>query len=116
IGTTIANGVRLAIVHLGVPLPDGIVDFKVVTYDNSGSPSKAVANIRRAVAEHAVAIISDGTGVDAGWKIAAKANVPIAVVYDGDEKLVDPDTRPNVFRIAPTNHGMAFRFAEYLVP
>src|SRR5581483_7932218 len=23
---------------------------------------------------------------------------------------------PNVFRIAPTNHGMAFRLAEYLVP
>ena len=38
------------------------------------------------------------------------------VVYDGDENLVDPETRPNVFRIAPTNHGMAFRFAEYLVP
>src|SRR3954447_4093476 len=116
IGTTIANGVRLATAHLGVPLPEGIVDFKVVTFDNAGSPSKAVANIRRAIGQHAIAIVSDGTGVDAAWKFAAKANVPIAVVYDGDESLVDPDTRPNVFRIAPTNHGMAFRFAEYLVP
>src|SRR3954447_8584787 len=116
IGTTIANGVRLATAHLGVPLPEGIVDFKVVTFDNAGSPSKAVANIRRAIGQHAIAIVSDGTGVDAAWKIAEKAHVPIAVVYDGDDSLVDPDTRPNVFRIAPTNHGMAFRFAEYLVP
>ena len=99
-----------------MPLPGGIVDFRVVTSDNAGSPSRAVANIRRAIGQHAIAIISDGTGVDAAWKIADKAHVPIAVVYDGDENLVDPETRPNVFRIAPTNHGMAFRFAEYLVP
>src|SRR4029079_16581975 len=30
--------------------------------------------------------------------------------------LVDPAKRPNVFRIAPTDHGVAFRFAEYLIP
>ena len=116
IGTTIANGVRLATAHLGVPLPGGNVGFRVRTYDNAGSASRAVANIRRAISDGAIAVISDGTGVDAAWKLAEKANVPIAIVYDGDEKLVDPDTRPNVFRIAPTNHGIAFRFAEYLVP
>ncbi len=27
-----------------------------------------------------------------------------------------PQTRPNVFRIAPTDHGIAFRLAEYLIP
>jgi branched-chain amino acid transport system substrate-binding protein len=115
IATTIANGVRLAAAPLGVKRGD-VANFKVVTYDNAGSPSRAVANIRRAVDQHAVAIVSDGTGVDAGWKIAAKADIPIGIVYDGDENLVDPRKRPNVFRIAPTNHGMAFRLAEYLVP
>jgi branched-chain amino acid transport system substrate-binding protein len=29
---------------------------------------------------------------------------------------VNPETRANVFRIAPTDHGLAFRLAEYLVP
>src|SRR3954467_3736724 len=111
IGTTIANGVRLAAANLGVDRGD-IVNFKVVTTDNAGSPSRAVANIRRAVAQHAAAIVSDGTRVDAGWKIADDAHVPIGIVYDGDEDLLDPQKRPNVFRIAPTNHGMAFRFAE----
>ncbi|HEY3186528.1 MAG TPA: ABC transporter substrate-binding protein [Solirubrobacteraceae bacterium] len=115
IASTIANGVRLATAPLGVDRGD-VADFRVVTYDNAGSPSRAVANIRRAVAQHAIAIVTDGTGVDAGWKIAAKANTPIGIVYDGDERLVDPQRRPNVFRITPTNHGMAFRLAEYLVP
>jgi branched-chain amino acid transport system substrate-binding protein len=115
IGSTIANGVKLAASQLGIQHGD-IVDFKVVTYDNGGSPSRAVADIRRAVDSHAVAIVTDGTGVDAGYKIAAKANIPICIVYDGDEKLVDSQARPNVFRITPTNHGMAFRLAEYLIP
>src|SRR3954464_12679431 len=67
IASTIANGVRLAAAPLGVDRGD-VANFKVVTYDNAASPSRAVANIRRAVARHAVAIVSDGTGVDAGWK------------------------------------------------
>jgi branched-chain amino acid transport system substrate-binding protein len=115
IGTTIADGVRLAASQLGIQSGD-VVDFKVVVYDNAGSPSRAVANIRRAVDRGAAAIVSDGTGIDAGWKIAAAKNIPICIAYDGDDSLVDPKARPNVFRVAPTNHGMAFRYAEYLVP
>ena len=115
VASTIANGVRLAAASVAVDHGD-VATFKVVTYDNAGSPSRAVANIRRAVARHALAVVSDGTGVDAAWKIATKAKVPIGIVYDGDERLVDPQRRPNVFRITPTNHGMAFRLAEYLVP
>src|SRR5436309_2979700 len=64
----------------------------------------------------AVAIITDGTGVDATWQIANRDHVAIGIVYDGGSGLVDPETRPNVFRIAPTNHGIAFRYAEYLIP
>jgi ABC-type branched-subunit amino acid transport system substrate-binding protein len=115
IGKTIANGVRLAAGQLGTNRGD-IVDYRVVTYDNAGSPSRSVANIRRAVARGVGAIVTDGTGVDAGWKIAERAHIPICIAYDGDEHLVNAKARPNVFRIAPTNHGMAFRFAEYLVP
>jgi ABC-type branched-subunit amino acid transport system substrate-binding protein len=42
--------------------------------------------------------------------------VPICVVFAGGRSLVDVRTRPNVFRIAPTDHGIAFRLAEYLIP
>ena len=64
--------------------------------------------------QHAAAIVSDGTGIDAAWKIADRAHIPISIVFDGGTGLVDPAKRPNVFRIAPTDHGIAFRFAEYL--
>lgn len=116
LGTTIANGVKLAVQNLVVPVGRTFYTFRVVTYDNGQSPSRAVANVRRAIREQAVAVVSDGTGVDASWSIANKAHLPICIVYDGGTGLVDPETRPNVFRIAPTNHGIAFRYAEYLVP
>ena len=39
-----------------------------------------------------------------------------AITYQGGAGLVDPETRPNVFRVAPTDRGISFRLAEYLVP
>jgi branched-chain amino acid transport system substrate-binding protein len=88
----------------------------VKRYDNALSPRKALGNIRRAIDDEAVAIVDDGTGVDASWQIARDAGVPICITYDGGSGLVDLDTRPNVFRIAPTNRGIAFRLAEYTIP
>ena len=116
LGSTIVNGVRLALLGQTLAVGKHQYRFRVVRYDNAHSPSRAVADVRRAVAQHAVAIVTDGTGVDATWKIANHAGIPIGIVYDGDPGLVDPARRPNVFRIAPTNHGIAFRLAEYLVP
>jgi ABC-type branched-subunit amino acid transport system substrate-binding protein len=72
--------------------------------------------VRHALADGAVAILDEGTGVNASWRLAAKAGRPIGITYQGGVGLVDPDARPNVFRIAPTDHGMAFRLAEYLIP
>jgi branched-chain amino acid transport system substrate-binding protein len=116
LGRTIVNGVRLALLNQVLPVGKNPYRFRVVRYDNAHSPVRAVADTRRAVARHAVAIVTDGTGVDATWKIANRAKIPICIVYDGATGLVDPAKRPNVFRIAPTNHGLAFRLAEYLVP
>jgi branched-chain amino acid transport system substrate-binding protein len=116
LGTTIANGSSLGVHRLVVPVGRDYYGFRVVRYDNAASASRAVAATRRAIAAHALAIVTDGTGVDASWRLAKDAGVPIGIVYDGDTGLVDPAKRPNVFRIAPTNHGLAFRLAEYLVP
>ncbi len=119
IGQTIARGVELAVSELnvaGIPSPDAAYTVKVKRYDNALSPRKALANIRRAVADGAVAIVDDGTGVDASWQVANEAHVPIAITYDGGQGLVDLEQRPNVFRIAPTNRGIAFKLAEYTIP
>ncbi len=116
LGNTIANGAELGVERLAIPAGGTFYSFRIVRYDSAASASRAVAATRRAIADHAVAIVTDGVGVDASWKLAADAGVPICIVYDGDEGLVDPERRPNVFRIAPTNHGLAFRLAEYVVP
>jgi len=120
VGRTIEQGVQLAIDQIneggGLRIGTAEYTFTMKKYDTGLSAEKAVANVRRAIADGAVAIVDEGTGIDASWEIANRANVPIAIVYQGGEGQVDPETRPNVFRIAPTDHGISFRFAEYLAP
>jgi branched-chain amino acid transport system substrate-binding protein len=48
--------------------------------------------------------------------VARDADMPLTITYQGGMGLVDVDERPNVFRIAPTDRGVAFRLAEYLIP
>jgi branched-chain amino acid transport system substrate-binding protein len=120
VAETIANGAELALLELpekgSLIVGDTTYTLKVARYDTGGSPVTAVSNVRRAVAADAIAVVDEGTGVDASWQVANKAHLPIGIVYQGGIGLVDPATRPNVFRIAPTDHGLAFRLAEYLVP
>jgi branched-chain amino acid transport system substrate-binding protein len=122
IGETIDRGVRLALQTVssgGRPeLTVGKTRYRirVQRLDNALSPARGLANVRRAVAEHTLAVVDEGSGVDASWKVAARAGIPIGIAYQGGIGLVDPQKRPNVFRIVPTDHGIAFRLAEYLVP
>lgn len=122
VAETIERGVELAI-QSGAPGQKGILlaGFKryrvrVVKVDTALSPAKALRNVRRAVADGALAIVDEGTGIDASWRVALEKSVPIGIVYQGGIELVDEDARRNVFRIAPTDRGVAFRLAEYLVP
>jgi branched-chain amino acid transport system substrate-binding protein len=120
VGDTIAHGVSLAANQInvggGIPIGNASYRIRVQRRDNALSARRALDNARRAVADGATAIVDDGTGIDASWRVAREADVPICVVYQGGLGLVDPKARPNVFRIAPTDHGIAFRFAEYLIP
>lgn len=120
VAQTIRQGLELATANLnaggGVRAGEKSYRIDVKLYDNHLSARQAVENTRRALDSNAIAIVTDGTGVNATWQIAQRAGVPISITYDGGSGLVDAETRPNVFRIAPTNHGIAFRYAEYLVP
>jgi ABC-type branched-subunit amino acid transport system substrate-binding protein len=120
IGTTIYQGAVLAVDQInargGVDVGGTKYRLRVQQFDNALSPQKALDNVRQAISDHAVAIVDEGTGVDASWRVANQAHVPICITYEGGEGLVDPATRTNVFRIAPTDHGVAFRLAEYMVP
>jgi len=120
VAQTIRNGVALAANSLnsggGIIVGTHTYRLAVKLYDNHLSARQAVEDTRRALDAGAVAIVTDGTGVDATWQLADRDHVPICITYDGGTGLVDAAKRPNVFRIAPTNHGIAFRFAEYLIP
>jgi branched-chain amino acid transport system substrate-binding protein len=119
LGRTIENGARLAAGEVnanGIRLGNKTYELRVTTMDTALSPARAVANMRSAVGRRAIAVIDEGTGVDASWRIANGAGIPIGVVFEGGRQIIDPITRPNVFRIAPSDHGIAFRLAEYLVP
>jgi len=120
VAQTIRQGVELAASNLngGGGLRVGKKSYRldVKVYDNHLSARRAVQDMRRAFEAGAVAIVTDGTGVDATWQLARRDGVSIGITYDGGTGLVDARERPNVFRIAPTNHGIAFRLAEYLIP
>jgi branched-chain amino acid transport system substrate-binding protein len=120
VAQTIKQGAELAASNLngggGIRIGDRSYKLDVRLYDNHLSARRAVANVRRALDAGAVAVVSDGTGVDATWQLAGDKDVAICITYDGGTGLVDVDQRPNVFRIAPTNRGIAFRLAEYLIP
>ncbi len=116
VGETIAAGAELAAVNSGVDTEEGTFSFRIKRYDSGLSARTAVGNVRRALADGAVAIVDEGTGVNASWRLASEAGRPIGITYQGGVDLVDPVERPNVFRIAPTDRGMAFRLAEYLIP
>lgn len=116
----IANGVDLAVqarTQGGVlTAGDHRYRIKVSKLDDELSPLQALRNVRTAVDRHALAVVDEGTGVDASWSAANAAHLPIGIVYQGGEDLVDPVNRLNVFRIAPTDRGLAFRLGEYVAP
>jgi branched-chain amino acid transport system substrate-binding protein len=116
VGETIADGAELAASSASLDAKGTRYKFRIKRYDTGLSARTAVANVRRAIADGAVAIVDEGTGVDASWRLARDADIPLAVTYQGGEGLIDPIKRPNVFRVAPTDHGMSFRLAEYLIP
>jgi branched-chain amino acid transport system substrate-binding protein len=116
VGQTIADGAELAASKASVEVDGVKYRFRIKRYDTGLSPSTAVRNVRKAIADGAIAIVDEGTGVDASWQIARDADTPLAVTYQGGEGLIDPVKRPNLFRIAPTDHGMSYRLAEYVIP
>jgi ABC-type branched-subunit amino acid transport system substrate-binding protein len=88
--------------------------IKIRTADHKGSPDQALANVRKAAGEKAVAVIDDGSTVTATADAARQAGLPLLVYFDGTTGIIDPAVRPNVFRLAPSNQALAQRLGTYL--
>src|SRR5438105_6782953 len=98
----------------GVNVAGSTYMVRIEKLDNQLSPATSLDNVRRAIAEHAVAVIDDGYTVDATHQVAQAAGLPILVDYDGNTAIIDSDKRPNVFRIAPPNDAVAQKLVGYV--
>ena len=114
IGRFAERGARLAADQVNAA--GGAAGKKVVisVLDNGGSPQRAVANARTAVAKHALALITDGVGAIATADVTDPASLPVFIVFEGGASLVDVKARPTLFRMAPANKPMATRLSDYM--
>jgi len=112
------RGARLAADQLnsggGVQVGPERTQVRIQVLDNGGEPQRAVSAARTAVADRAVALITDGTGAGAVAAVTGPASLPVFVVYEGGASAIDPQNRPGVFRMAPSNRPMARHLADYL--
>lgn len=114
IGEFVQRGAQLAAEELN---DDGGIDGRPVeieVLDNAGSPQRAVANAREAVDRGATALITDGVGAVAVAEVSDPAKLPVFVVFEGGESIIDPQARPTLFRLAPANAPMSRRLADYV--
>jgi ABC-type branched-subunit amino acid transport system substrate-binding protein len=112
------NGAELAAALLnakgGVKYGGSKHQVVIKVLDNGGSPQQAAAIARQAVSAHAAALIMDGVGAAAVADVTGPAQLPTFVVFDGGDSIIDPSTRPTVYRIAPADKYMTMRLADYL--
>jgi ABC-type branched-subunit amino acid transport system substrate-binding protein len=71
-------------------------------------------NARKAIAQHAAAIITDGTGALAISQVTAAASMPVFVVFDGGGSFIDAHVHPTIFRLAPADKYLSRRLADYV--
>ena len=95
VGETIADGAELAASSASVDAKGTRYKFRIKRYDTG--LSARTRGRQRAARDRggAVAIVDEGTGVDASWRLARDADIPLSVTYHGGQGLVDPiKTRP----------------------
>ena len=85
VGQAIAQGAELAAAEVNGTAPV-IVDgrsyrLRIRRLDNGLSARRSAENVRRVVADGAIAVVDDGIGVDASWRIAERADLPIGITY-----------------------------------
>lgn len=107
VGRNVERGARLAARQVSGRI-------RVEVLDNAASPQRAAADARRAVAEGAVALVTDGVGAAAVAEVAGPAKLPVFVVFEGGGSFIDHEHNPTMFRLAPADQAMTRRLADYL--
>ncbi len=111
IGEFLEKGARLAAEQVNA---GGGRTIRITVLDNGGSAQTAAAHAREAVSSGAVALITDGVGAEAIAAVTDPAKLPVFVTFEGGASLTDAETRPSIFRMAPSNTYLCRRLADYL--
>lgn len=111
VADAVVRGARLAVKQLNAK-PG--THFRLIELDHGNSVPRALDNARRAVREHAAALITDGVGAVAVADVTGPAHLPTFVTFEGGENVVDETARPALFRMAPANKPMTVRLTDYL--
>jgi branched-chain amino acid transport system substrate-binding protein len=118
IANSIEQGARLAVGDInrkgGLTVDGQKRKLKLVVRDHGGSPANALADARKAVADHAAALLTDGTGATSVASITDPAHLPVFVCFEGGSGIIDPARRPSLFRMAPPDAILARRLADYI--
>ncbi len=113
----IQHGAQLAVTqqnHSGVVI-NGVAHHLVTrSYDDAGQAQQAAANVQSAIHDGAFAVIEDGIGASATAQAASAAGVPEIVIANGDTKLLDPQSRPSLFRLGIANDADATILGKYI--
>jgi ABC-type branched-subunit amino acid transport system substrate-binding protein len=111
VASSVVRGARLAVKEVNAQ-PGR--HFRLIELDHGNSVPRALANARRAVSEHAAALITDGVGAVAVAGVTGPAHLPTFVTFEGGQGIVDETARPTLFRMAPANKPMTVRLIDYL--
>ena len=84
-------------------------------YDDDAQPATSAQNVSSAISDGAVAVIEDGLGSAVSAPRSAAAGVPEIVIANGTAALMDPQTRPSVFRLGIANDAGATLLGTYIV-
>ena len=84
------------------------------TYDDGLDPQRTRAAVQRAIHDGAFGIVTDGYGSAASAPDSAAAGVPEIVVFNGSTSLIDPQTRPSLFRLGIANDAASSILSGYL--
>jgi ABC-type branched-subunit amino acid transport system substrate-binding protein len=82
--------------------------------DSGGSAQTTLAQARKAVADGAVAFLTDGVGAKAVAAVTDPVKLPVFITFEGGASLTDAKALPTLFRMAPANTYLCRRLADYL--
>ena len=113
----IQHGADLAIAEQNAKAPTvgGVaIHLTEKVYDDNGQAQQAASNVQSAVHDGAVAVIEDGAGAKISAPTSGSAGVPEIVIANGDINLLDPQSRPSLFRLGIANDADASILGAYM--